>query len=51
MTKAKQKEHEAYTNESELLNPLIEQLLKDLPSVNPSELGTCKIFDKNIVRD
>jgi hypothetical protein len=27
-----------------LLNPLIEQLLKDLPSVNPSELGTGKLF-------
>ena len=41
-------EHEAYTcsNDSGLLNPLIEQLLKDLPSVNPSELGTGKIFEK-----
>ena len=47
MIKAKQKEHEAYqVNDSELLNPLIEQLLKDLPSVNPSELGTGKIFEK-----
>ena len=31
-------------SDSGLLNPLIEQLLKDLPSVNPSELGTGKIF-------
>jgi len=33
-------------NDSGLLNPLIEQLLKYLPSVNPSELGTGKIFDR-----
>lgn len=40
-------DHEAYAgNDSDLLNPLIEQLLKDLPSINPSELGTGKIFER-----
>lgn len=34
-------------NDSGLLNPIIKQLLKDLPSVNPSELGTGKLFQKN----
>lgn len=48
-TQPSRQDHEAYNagNDSGLLNPLIEQLLKDLPSVNPSELGTGKIFENN----
>jgi len=30
---------------SGLLNPLIEQILKELPSAHPSQIGTGYLFD------